>query len=367
MYIEKAKIDFGKWLCEEREAKGLRRSKLAAALGYRNINKGCRRIMAWEKGDSEPDTSQCEVLQSFLGIPQAIWETKVAERERVKEKGKDYIGADWSIRKQTESHLATYTGLLLKNEERIATAASWRHIHLHGLKLGLLYIGGSTCIHLGSLLGAWKERKFHGDTEKGEFWLLGGFCSPLSGMHSVRGFYRSTGETKTLKYLFKSAPSIIGPLVSIFRKGSMGSSGWSLPQLLAQLKVPVAPAEIHYEGELIGHYDFHKAELKLEDDNIRFPLRLEDTHRPETPDIHSEEKWGPPTHKGRVVIGNLLTGSFGAWEGEQWTVSTEEGRWSLCPGHAVRPNGMPAIRWTADIPPLVQCWLVRHLSGQNSP
>ena len=64
MYEKTAKQAFGLWLQHQREAQNIKRSTLASALGYKNISKGCRRILELEQGEKEPSLEQKNVLMA---------------------------------------------------------------------------------------------------------------------------------------------------------------------------------------------------------------------------------------------------------------------------------------------------------------
>ena len=48
---------FGQWLLTLRESQEKKRSDFARALGYKNINKGCKLLLRWERGEEDPEPS----------------------------------------------------------------------------------------------------------------------------------------------------------------------------------------------------------------------------------------------------------------------------------------------------------------------
>ena len=364
MYEETAKKEFGVWLQQERESKDIKRSTLASALGYKNTNKGCRRILKLEQGEMEPTEEQKDVLLSTLRISTVEWAEKRAVVDQAKKRARRYSTASSTIVQQTEEFLAHESTLLLQQHKLIQATSHWKHIHLPGQRFYMMYMGGGASVQLGPLLDIWSTGGLQTQRPEGDFFVTSGQCSPLSGRHTVDGFFRETGHRKRLKNLDRGiATSLIGKALTPLRQGAMGTSAWSLPQLLAQLKRPIQPAEIFWQDDLHGQYDFHTATLQWKGEEISFPLLTKHAHSTTYADYSVEEKWSTPTRQGRIVLGDILTGQFGSYLGEQHTVQTTSGHWTLHPGFAQDPAGFPQIRWTADLPPLVQVWLIQNITS----
>ena len=149
-------------------------------------------------------------------------------------------------------------------------------------------------------------------------------------------------------------------MVQWARKSSMGFSQWSLSQLLSQLGVSLEPAAIFHCGQPFATYDFNNSVLSIEGREIVFPLQKHDAHQYHRTTVTTEADWGQPGSGGRIVLGDLLTGQLGSYRGEKSTVDHHTGSWTLKPGVLCRPDGCPVLSWTADIPPMVQAWLVEN-------
>ncbi len=361
MYTRTAKQEFGKWLKSTRENQKIKRSVLAKAIGYRNINKGCRKILRWENGSTLPDSHQEKIVKETLNIPEEHWQIEITKVNLARKQSGIYTKAQSNIILNTEVALAEHTSMLLRQAPRILQTPHWRHIHLHGQRLFMAYVGGGTCLQLGPLLKTWTEGGLRTPLPDGEFFLTSGQCSPLSGNHTVDGFFFETGERARFRSLGRGvATQLIGNAIKPIRQGCMGISSWSLAQLLSQLNVSIEPAEIFWQGESVGQYDFHSTTLETQGDSVVFPLLKSNSHALTYPDYSIEERWEISGGR-RIIIGDLLTGQFGSYHGEKHSVHTPSGQWTLIPGCAVDPSGFPRISWSGDIPPLVQVWLVHNL------
>jgi hypothetical protein len=329
----------------------MRRSTLVSALGYGNLNKGCRRLLTWERGEHMPTSEQLLMLRDALGVGASAWD----EQMEVLEAAAMYKRADWLIQRQTRALLACHYERLLDHADAINVIPSWRHIHLPGLTMGLMYVRGSTYIPLGGLIAAWRSGALCADTEDGRFFAMTGGGSPLTGTQRFMGFIEGQSEVQ-----WRSDVHLIGPLVSsipTWRTLSQTKSSWSLPQFLAQLGVEIPPARIWCHGDERGSYDFHRAVLTWDGTEVAFPLGLDDAATAVELDMQVTEERQP--HRKRLVIDDLLAGKSGAWNGERWTVEAAGGSWQIRPGCAENPQGYPVLRWDRELPPLVGAWIVR--------
>jgi len=365
MFTEVAKKEFGKWLQNQRESQNIKRSTVAKALGYKNLNKGCRRIVDLEKGEKTPTPEQTRILQATLQISREQWQAELKKVELAQESSSFYVKVQGRIISQVEQALANHAGQLLKLLPRIQETSNWRHIQLPGQKLYMAYIGGGSAVQLGQLLTIWDAGGLRTEIKGGEFLLTSGQCSPLSGSHVVDGFFLNSGERRRIRNLERGvATSLIGNAIAPMREGSLGRSSWSLPQLLSQIGIPTETANVFWQRELVGKYDFHTATLRFKGEKICFPLLENQAHSLEYADYSAEDSWGDAKTGGRIIIGDLRTGQLGSYQGEQYQVHTADGNWTLRPGCAINPFGFPTMHWSADIPPLVQVWLINQFGRE---
>jgi transcriptional regulator with XRE-family HTH domain len=362
MIIHTAKKQFGAWLQRQRDSSNIKRSELAFALGYQNVNKGCRRIVQWEQGDYSPTAKQALILQKKLQITKEEWSIENNKVKLAIDLQELYSKTTSNIIANTQKVLSTHAALLLKNVTTINNARNWRHIQLPGQHFYMAYIGGASAVQLGPLLNIWIKGGLRTKINHRELYFSSGSCSPLSGRHILDGFDIVRGNWKRFRNVPRGeATSLIKKAIFQLRKNSLGNSTWSLPQLLSQFGISIKPADIFWQENQIGYYDFHTAELYYKNSKINFPLRINDVHNLQYTNATTEEVWGPKYQKNRLILGNISTAQFGTYLGEKQTVYSQKGTWSLLPGIAVNPAGIPTIRWTNDIPPLVQVWLIEQI------
>jgi len=348
MYRKQAQQSFGQWLQNVREIQEKKRSSFARALGYSNINKGCKRILRWERGEQDPEVQFHEAIQQFLSISKAQWAEKRKEYQALVDLQSLYSQAFSGIVVETERLLATHHQLLCAHLRTILDTPNFRHIQLHGLLFSMAYIHGGSTVQLGALIKTWTER--HLRTE--DVWVFSGGCSPLSGSNRLRGFDIQTKKTAGYRDLFPQAASEIGPMIMRCKEMGMGFSHWSLTQFLASLGIEIPKAQIYAARTLWGEYDFHTATLTIKDQVYTFPLQLDKAQQFHPTQYHVEPSWDIPA--GKLVVGDLFTGQKGVYNGERWTISDIDGVWQSKPGYLVDPHGTPILRWTSDIPTMVQ-------------
>ncbi|MGC6508822.1 MAG: hypothetical protein ACON4U_10425 [Myxococcota bacterium] len=364
MILESAQKKFGAWLQTQRELRGVSRSNLAKALGYQNLNKGCRRILAWEQGQKDIDEHFIKPLQNCIGISQQNWGRQRALLDVAKLTAQHYVQAHLNINNQTTKQLVTHFDLLMDNADKIRTSPQWHHIQLHGLKFGMMYFGGVS-VQLGALVGAWSAGQLQAETEDGCVWIYSGGCSPLSGWNSLHGFNARTQQRGQYSNIFTSASSPIGFVMKRCRQ-SKGYSNLSLTQLLAILGQNIPPAVLLLNGKMWAEYDYTKRTLQIGQRMTKFDFDDLQGDLLSSPPVGIETVWGPKSHRGRPVVGNLLSGQMGAYIGEEWTVNSSKGVWRLRPGHLITPEGLPMVSWDSDIPPEVQVWLVRYFTEMKT-
>ncbi len=363
MTVEIALKEFGNWIRKRREVLGIRRSELASRLGWKNLNKGCRRICSWENGTKLPPHRHHESIIQFFELRQGEFLEQISRVHFAVEEDRKYKDSSSRNSFQCEKKIAVNHALLLSVTRQIFETPAWRDITIPGAHTGLMYFGGVT-ITLGGLLKAWEKNLFQSSMEDGHFYCLRGGGSPLSGMQLITGFYRGETEILTLRNVFKPLAPNLGPAIKFFRSFPRLHSSWSLSQLLTHLGVVISDADIFVGDELFGVYNFADACLRLTGgEEIFFPFTAADVSKYTPTGISVSEDYGPPTSKGRIVLGNLLTGSFGAYRGDRWDFLTSEGdTWRIFPGHIQDHHGRNRVRWNQDLPPLVIETIVMRLA-----
>ena len=345
MFEREAQKQFGAWLRHIRELRGLRRPQVAAALGYTNISKGCSRLAGWERGDAHPDTHFHAPLQAVLQVTPDEWRDRLSERDRQSQHAEPFKRAMQTHHQQVRQDLACHSDLLLASLSEIAAVPHWRDIHLPGLHFGIMYVGGIQVVHLGDLLSSWAAGSLQLEDHSGQaVWLFSGGASPLSGRHSVGGFYRNTRECDVFTSgLRGSMGRVFVDIIRRSRTAQHDRSPWNLAQLLAQLGVPVEPAILSSHAGAVGRYDFATATLHWRGEAVRFPLLRADA----------------ASSRGWEALRDTPV--------PPWEVKSADGIWTLQLGHLRDPQGYPQVRWSRPIPPLVQVWLAHHLTDAPLP
>lgn len=329
-----AQRQFGAWLRSVREQLGLRRPEVAQALGYTNISKGCSRLAGWERGDAHPDHHFHAPLRTVLQISTEEWDSRLEDREEQRRHADPFTASTRDQLTQLRQDLAHHCDLLLEHHPRIAATPHWRDIQLPGLHFGMMYIGGITTVYLGDLLASWEAGALQVSDHDGQvIWLLSGGASPLSGSHSVHGFFRQSRKCADFKNTFRGA--IAGPLSDIIRRtraADHSPSPWNLSQLLAHLGVPLAPAVLSSSAGTVGQYDFSAATLHWQGAQVVFPqLHTASPVPPEEPAPAAAETWDRQ------------------------------------PGCLRDPLGYPQVRWSRALPSPVLDWLILQLMNDPLP
>ena len=113
MFEHDAQRQFGAWLREVREQRGLRRPPVSMAMGYSNISRGCSMLAAWERGDSHPPDRFHPPLRTVLQISAETWEAKLAAREQRRRQAEPFTAASHAVMTQLRADLASHCDLLL--------------------------------------------------------------------------------------------------------------------------------------------------------------------------------------------------------------------------------------------------------------
>ena len=339
MFEIDAQRQFGTWLREVREQRGLRRPPVSMAMGYSNISHGCSMLAAWERGDSHPPDQFHPPLRAMLQISAETWEARLAVLEQQRRRAELFTAATSAAVTQLGEDLASHCDLLLAHRAQIAAAPHWRDITLPTLRFELLYVGSLSVVHLGDLLEGWASGALQMEDQKGQaVWLLSGAGSPLSGAYSAYGVDRHSRDCVRFRSNLKgSFTRAMVAFKDVAHGVEHGPSSWNLSQLLSHLGVPLAPSIISTQDGAVGQYDFATATLTWHDSQARFPQLLDgtaDTPAATTPHAASTTSTAQP--------------------------------WRRAPGQLIDPQGHPRIYWSRALPEPVQDWLVHQLMSPSS-
>ena len=136
--------------------------------------------------------------------------------------------------------------------------------------------------------------------------------------------------------------------------------------MLSQIGVYISNATIYHHEVEIGTYNFTESILYWKDEKIQFPLQKEDAYSFHEQNRIVTEEWGPATDGRTLILGDILTGQFGAWQGERWDIEFHSEKWTIETAALLNPQKLPEITWDMDIPPLVQEWIAqKHITEKN--
>ena len=260
MYRKQAQQSFGQWLLILRESQEKKRSAFARALGYKNINKGCKLLLRWERGEADPEPKYHDTIRKFLSISTETWNEKRTDYQQQVELQDLYAQSFANIVRETENLLANHHQLLCAHLKSILETPNFRHIQLHGLIFSMAYVHGGSAVQLGALIKTWTEGHLQTETIR----IYSGGCSPLSGRHRLRGFDVHTQKTGGYQNIFPRASAQIGPMIMRCKEMGMGFSHWSLTQFLSTLGISIPKAQIYAARERWGEYDFHSTTLTVQ-------------------------------------------------------------------------------------------------------
>ncbi|MBM74750.1 MAG: hypothetical protein CMK59_05070 [Proteobacteria bacterium] len=361
---------WGRWFKENREQRNISRGTLAKALGYKNLSKGSRKIVSWERGEAFPNKEDSQRIIRAFNISMTEWvkaQDPVDDAYRIE----DLLAQSRaSVEDSTRKILIENHELLLGRADEILKSPNLSQIAIHGQNMGMMYVGGVVNMILGGLISMWREGKFQTQSH----YLIKGGGSPLSGSQKFVGFKKTVPhEIDMLHSVYSPLASNLGPLMQHVRrlKKDHRYSVWSLSQYLAVIGVDVAPMNIYKNGEILGRYIPKKARLELTQASewgvgaFEFPLLLGDINKNHKIEFTVSSIYGPPVKNGRVVVGDILTGQMGAWEGEVWIFKGKVGRWTLTPSQLLLDDE-PLIYWECDLPPLVARQLIYLYEGLNA-
>ena len=365
VFRSRALSNWGSWFRSIREQRGIKRSTLAKALGYKNMSKGCRRIVSWERGDGFPNDEHSTHIIRVLSLSQAEWLDAQHPIDQAHSKDRLFQHAQSKVEISVRQGCVENHKRLLQQVDEILETPNLSQIPIHGQHMGMMYVGGAVNMILGGLLSMWSEGLFQ--TER--HYLLRGGGSPLSGRQTFVGFEKEEPHSvESLTSVYRPLAPSLGPLMQHVRQLKTEYSVWSLSQYLAVLGVDVPSVEIHTEDGLLGMYTPKNASLELSNSSewgegvTQFPLLRKDLKTQIKPSFSTSTVYGPSKEKGRLVVGNILTGQMGAWKGERWSFEGNSGSWTLRPGQ-ICLNEIPLIYWERDLPSLVAQHLVFVYEG----
>ena len=221
---------------------------------------------------------------------------------------------------------------------------------------------------LGGLVSMWSDGLFQTSTH----YLLRGGGSPLSGRQTFVGFKKKKPHAvEALNSVYRPLASHLGPLMQRVRQLRTEYSVWSLTQYLAILGVEVPSVSIYTDEQILAVYTPKNASLEFSDcanwgdERIEFPLLRKDLKTQTKNSFSTSAVYGPPKERGRLIVGDVLTGQMGAWKGERWSYLGKCGRWKLEPGK-ICLNEVSLIYWDQDLPCLVAQYLVFLYEDQHS-
>jgi len=360
--LESARAAFGAHVQARREALGWRRPDLAAAMGYRSLDKGAARVASWETGRDVPRAEQVGWLRGALGPDDGAFETLLAEAQRAETIGErararacrawnDAVGGELRL-------LATQLELLMAHRQPILERPDWRDIHVHGAGCSIAYLGGQH-FQLGGLLSLWSADLFSapcGDCG-GRTYLVFAGGSPLSGRHRAHGFCATNRELRAL-----SLPPghgfggmAVRAVQHVRALPPPAVSGWSLAQLVAELGGPVEDVTLFDEhGEPFATWDHGRAALRYRSGST-VEVSLDATPENAT----RQDLRGAPRSGGRLVLGSIAPLRLGAWRGSELVLDDGRGRPVTARASGLEgSNGDTLASFSGVLPPAVLAHLV---------
>ncbi len=229
---------------------GFKRSEVARQIGYKNLSKGCRRIIEWIDAEKVDSDIYGDRFLEVLGVTREALNQENLRHDRLWASTVIYRENNFEYRM-----LARHVNLLLKHQRRICSIEQWAQIHLPHVGLFTRYV--KTSIRLGQLLNSWLDNPMR----QGDFFVLKVITSPMSDSNNhVYGFDGNKPEYfKQRKQTFHG----MGNVIRQFRPLDKRLSTWSLGQLLVTLGVELPPTQIYVERDKVGQYDYANQTLTL--------------------------------------------------------------------------------------------------------
>lgn len=240
---------------------GLKRSEVARQIGYKNLNKGCRRIIEWIDAEKVDSDIYGDRFLEVLGVTREALHQENLRHHRLWASTVIYRENNFEYRMLTR-----HVNLLLEHQEQICSIEQWGQIHLPDIGLFTMYVN-TPSIRLGQLLNSWIDTPMR----QGDFFILKVIGSPLSGSHHVYGFDRNN------PIQLEKRGRIFNRLldgIQLFPQKHKRLSTWSLGQLLVKLGVELPPTKIYVERDEIGEYDYASQTLTLHGTTYSFHYTL---------------------------------------------------------------------------------------------
>ena len=158
VFRKRALSSWGTWFRRVREQRGVKRSTLATALGYKNMSKGCRLIVSWERGDVFPNEENSNHIMQVLNLSQAQWLEAQKSVDEALSKDRMFDQAQENVEKSIRKALVENHTLLLQHVDDILECPNLSQIPIHGQHMGMMYVGGAVNMILGGLVSMWSFR-----------------------------------------------------------------------------------------------------------------------------------------------------------------------------------------------------------------
>jgi len=197
----------GSLLLRQREARGLKRSQVAAAVGYGNLSKGARRIADWEKGCSGPLLDAAAYFAA-IGVETGVVESLLRQADAV-ERRIGLLGCD--VIKAERLLLCSHAPRLIEGLPELQRRPELGHIRSPAVSFRVLWAGGGS-LGLASLAAGWSDGSLVAETEHhGPVFLFEGAGSALSGAGQCTGIDRH-GDTRKVagspsRYIGRPGPN----------------------------------------------------------------------------------------------------------------------------------------------------------------
>lgn len=197
----------GSLLLRQREARGLKRSQVAAAVGYGNLSKGARRIADWEKGCPGPLLDAAAYFAA-IGVETGVVESLLRQADAV-ERRIGLLGCD--VIKAERLLLCSHAPRLIEGLPELQRRPELGHIRSPAVSFRVLWAGGGS-LGLASLAAGWSDGSLVAETEHhGPVFLFEGAGSALSGAGQCTGIDRH-GDTRKVagspsRYIGRPGPN----------------------------------------------------------------------------------------------------------------------------------------------------------------
>ena len=130
--------EFGDWIRSRRESLGIRRSEFASRLGWKNLNKGSRRVCTWENGNRlPPDRYHCLITEVFK-VSSDEFQDRISRVHAAEEEESRHTNSSHRISFLCQQNVVDHQNLLMSSTQLIFETPAWRDITIHGAHTGLM-------------------------------------------------------------------------------------------------------------------------------------------------------------------------------------------------------------------------------------